>query len=131
MSKSEAEVQAEVQTNAFGKGCVLMRNNSGVLKDVGGRPVRFGLGNVSKQQNDNLKSSDLVGFTRITVTPEMVGHTLAVFTAVEVKEEGWKRSPTDKRERAQDNFIRWIKANGGFAGFANCLNDLYKILAGG
>ena len=31
---------------------------------------------------------DLVGWTEITVTPEMVGRTIAVFTAEEVKATG-------------------------------------------
>lgn len=127
--KSESEIQDKLQTSARYAECQLMRNNSGALKRPDGTPVRFGLGNISKEHNDRIKSSDLIGFTKITITPDMVGQTVAIFTAVECKDEVWKETKKfDAREIAQSNFIEWVKANGGLAGFANNIDMLKKIL---
>jgi hypothetical protein len=128
MSKDESFVQQEIQIHAKNFDCNLMRNNSGALKDDTGRLIRFGLGNVSKSHSDKVKSSDLIGFTKVVITPEMVGKTVAIFTAIEVKKESWKSDPNDKRETAQNNFIKWIVNNGGYAGFCNCIDNLKTIL---
>lgn len=127
--KDENTVQQEIQIEAPKFACILMRNNSGALKDDTGRLVRYGLGNVSKQHNDRLKSSDLIGFTKVIVTPEMVGQAIAIFTAIEVKKEDWNENKKlDKREQAQNNFINWIKNNGGIASFCNCAHKIKDIL---
>lgn len=49
---------------------------------------------------------DLVGWTSITITPDMVGQTLAVFTAEEVKATG-------KLTAAQERFRELITRMGG------------------
>lgn len=126
--KSESFIQDMIRCNAPALGCLLMRNNSGVLKDVNGRPIRYGLMNDSKILNDQIKSSDLIGFTRVTITPEMIGRTLAVFTAVEVKAGDWKPSATCKREKAQRAFVDWIVANGGIAGMVNSWQDFEVMI---
>lgn len=41
-------------------------------------------------------SSDLIGWTEVIVTPEMVGKKIAVFTAVEVKKEGGRATKEQK-----------------------------------
>lgn len=126
--KSEAEIQAEIQIAAMHYGCNLMRNNSGAFKDQDGRFVFFGLGNISKKHSDKIKSSDLIGFTSIVITPEMVGRRVAIITAVECKAEKWNPSMLDARESAQNSFLQWIKAAGGFAGFANSVEAFKRIL---
>lgn len=129
MNKPESTVQQEIQVQAKYFNCDLMRNNSGALKDDTGRTVRYGLGNISKSHNDKIKSSDLIGFTKVVITPDMVGKTIAIFTAIECKEENWKDDKKlDARETAQQAFINWIKANGGFAGFAQNIDKLKTIL---
>ena len=126
--KSESEVQQEIQIKAMHFNCHLMRNNSGALLDSDGRPVRFGLGNVSKEHNERIKSSDLIGFTKVVITPDMVGKTIAVFTAIEVKEEAWNcQKKLDKRETAQQAFITWVLANGGIASFLNTVDKLSEV----
>lgn len=125
---SESEIQQKIQIDGPSWNCQLMRNNSGALKDQTGRLVRYGLGNVSKQHSEQIKSSDLIGFTKVVITPDMVGKTVAIFTAVEVKESDWKPSPVDKREIAQRTFLQWILANGGLAGFAWDLASFRRIL---
>lgn len=127
--KDEGTVSQEIQIQAPHHACILMRNNSGAAEDLTGRIVRYGLGNVSKQHSTRIKSSDLIGITKIVITPEMVGRTLGVFTAIEVKKEEWNENKKlDKRETAQLNFINWVKAQGGFAGFANKVDKLFEIL---
>ncbi len=125
----ESDIQQYILVDAPHLNCVLMRNNSGCLKDSNGRLVRYGLMNTSAQQNARIKSSDLIGLTTIVITPDMVGRTIGVFTAVEVKREDWKPSKTCKREESQSNFIEWVKKRGGIAGFANsvdCFRELIK-----
>lgn len=128
MDGSEAEVQAHIQITGPMHGCMLMRNNSGALKDDTGRVVRYGLGNVSKQYNDKIKSADLIGFTCRVIQPDDVGKTFAIFTAVECKRLDWRPSATDARESAQLAFINWIRNHGGYAGFANSIESFKRIL---
>lgn len=120
---SESDVQARVRLAASQAGDVLWRNNSGALKDERGVPVRFGLCNESKAVNDKCKSSDLVGIKRVLVTPQMVGSTVGIFYAREVKRAGWRYTGTP-REVAQLRFIEAVVAMGGDAGFACSEADL-------
>lgn len=123
--KSEAEIQQLIQMEGPKHACILMRNNSGALKDAEGRLVRYGLGNTTP--NQEFASSDLIGITTITITPEMVGQKIGVFTAIEVKREDWKPSLTDKREKKQWNFIEWVRARGGFADMVNSVQEFKRL----
>ena len=125
---TESEVQEKIQIEGVQYGCQVMRNNSGAFQDATGRSVRFGLGNISKKRSDKIKSSDLIGFTKVTITPEMVGKTVAIFTAVEVKKPGWKLNFKDIKERAQLAFIDWVFMNGGRSGFATSIEEFKKII---
>ncbi len=58
-------------------------------------------------------SSDLIGWTTVEITPDMVGKKIAVFTAIEVKAEGGRVSPK------QRNFLDVVKQSGGIAGIAS------------
>ena len=127
--KEESEVQQDVQLAARYDNTHLMRNNCGAAKDQTGRVVRYGLGNISKKHQENMASSDLIGFKQVVITPDMVGKTVAIFTAVEVKKEAWNPDKKfDKRETAQNNFIQWVKSMGGLGGFANSVPMLKDIL---
>jgi hypothetical protein len=114
---SEARAQSEVRLEAVEHGVTLFRNNVGVLRDERGRPVRYGLANDSAQLNAVLKSSDLIGFRRVVITPEMVGRTVAVFTARECKASDWTYKGTE-REVAQQRFLDIVNQAGGDAAFA-------------
>lgn len=128
MLKSEDEVQQRIRLEAPKIGVTLWRNNTGVLKDETGRPVRYGLANDSKKLNEEFKSSDLIGFTPVVITQEMVGRTMAIFTAVEVKAEGLKNRKLDKRAIAQTNFITFILRKGGFAGLVHSVDEFMKVV---
>ena len=109
---NEAYVQNKIRL-AIGSGDVrLFRNNTGALLDMQGRLVKFGLCK---------GSSDLIGFRSITITPDMVGQKIAVFSAIEVKDKG-------KATVEQKNFINIINNAGGYAGVAKNVNDAKKIL---
>lgn len=113
MSTSEAAVQAAVRLEAMRMGILLWRNNSGVLVDADGRPVRFGLGNDSKQCNAVMKSSDLIG-----IGPG------GIFHAYECKRPDWHLTPGDARGQAQQRFIELVRARGGVAKFVTGVEDL-------
>jgi hypothetical protein len=92
----------------------LFRNQVGQLPDPRtGRPVQFGLAR---------GSADLVGWRTITVTPDMVGQQLAVFTSIEVK------TPTGRVRPEQHAWQRTISAAGGIAGIARSIQDANNLL---
>lgn len=131
MANSEAGVQTQVRLTMARLGALLYRNNSGAFVDERGRQVRFGLGNDSAQLNKQIKSSDLIGVTPVVITPEMVGRTVGVFTALEVKEPGWHLTPGDQRGQAQLRFINLIRSVGGFAGFVTDPAEVAGIIGRG
>ncbi len=115
MSKSEQAIMNDILLELAGCGVLLFRNNTGALKDERGRLVRFGLA---------VGGSDLIGITPVTVTQDMVGKKLAVFTAIEVKA---RRGVATSRQLA---FIERIRELGGLAGVARSVEDALKIIKG-
>ena len=109
---NEAYVQNKIRL-AVGTGDVrLFRNNTGALMDQNGRLVKFCLCK---------GSSDLIGFRSITITQDMVGSKVAIFSAIEVKDKG-------KTTVDQKNFLNIINNSGGYAGVARNINDAKQIL---
>lgn len=126
---NESELQQRVQLEAPKYGCILERNNSGGFKNQSGRVVYFGLGNISRKHAQNMRSADLVGITTVMVTPDMVGKTIGVFTAVEVKNPDWNpNKKLDQHETAQANWLAWVRSMGGIAGFVNSLDSFRKLV---
>lgn len=113
---SEAYVQSLVRGEAPRYGVHLWRNNVGVLKDVTGRPVRYGLANESKQQNEAFKSGDLIGWKSFTIQSHHVGARFAQFVSRECKHVDWKWSGDD-HELAQFNWANLVTLAGGDAKF--------------
>ncbi len=92
----------------------LFRNNTGTLPDPRtGRPVQFGLAR---------GSADLIGWRTITITPEMVGQRVAVFTSIEVKTITGHLTP------AQQAWMGTVRTAGGIAGVARSVRDAEEIL---
>jgi hypothetical protein len=105
---SEQRIQQEIRI-ACGTGDTrLFRNNTGTLRDQNGRPVQFGLCK---------GSADLIGWKRVTITPEMVGTTVAVFVSIEVK------TPTGRLRPEQQQWLDAVQAAGGIAGVARSVED--------
>jgi hypothetical protein len=107
----------------------LWRNQSGAFIDPdSGRMVRFGLANDSAQLNKRIKSSDFIGITPVTITPDMVGRTIGVFTAIETKDSDWRRIRSDARAAAQDAYMDIVRQSGGIATFARGPHDLHEAV---
>lgn len=104
---SETDVLNAIRIETAKLGYHFWRNNSGAFFDSVGRVVRFGLGNDSKQTNDLMKSSDLIG-----IGP------FGRFWAIEVKPPKWQYDPRDSHERAQATFLEMVAAGGGVGMFA-------------
>ena len=113
MAGIEQSLQNKIRL-MWSRGCVrLFRNNTGALKDQSGRLVQFGLCK---------GSSDLIGWSTVKITSEMVGTHLAVFTAIEVK------TPKGKATDFQKAFIDTVKKAGGFAGVARNTDEAGEII---
>jgi hypothetical protein len=92
----------------------LFRNNTGTLPDPRtGRPVQFGLAK---------GSADLIGLRTVTITPDMVGQQVAVFTSIEVK------TPSGRATPAQQNWLNMVRRAGGIAGIARSVQDAQYLL---
>lgn len=131
MATPEAKSSLSVRERASDWGLRLFRNNSGALMNEVGIPVRFGLGNESKKVNQELKSGDLIGWTPLIITQEMVGKQVAVFTNIEAKAKGFKeREKYNKntREYGQDKWNKMTNKAGGLAGFASCAADIDRLI---
>jgi len=92
----------------------LFRNNTGTLPDPRtGRPVQFGLAR---------GSADLIGLRTVTITPDMVGQQVAVFTSIAVK------TPKGRATEAQQNWLQMVRSLGGIAGIARSVQDAQNLL---
>lgn len=114
--KSEARIQNEIRLETAKAGARLFRNNCGQFRKPSGEVIRYGVSNPG--------GSDLIGWTTITITPDMVGKEVAVFTAVEVKTA--RGRPSEK----QVMFIDAVNSAGGMAGIARSAESALKIISG-
>ncbi len=115
MANTETDIQQRIRL-AVGTlpGLRLWRNNSGKLPDPRtGRWVQFGVASPG--------GSDLIGYRSVTVTPDMVGRKLAVFTAIEVKTATGRVTP------AQRTFIDHIRAAGGISAIVRSPAEALRI----
>jgi hypothetical protein len=109
---NEGAVQNRIRL-ALSRGATrLFRNNTGALKDQNGRLVHFGLCK---------GSSDLIGWKSVVVTPEMVGQTVAIFCALEIKDKG-------KATVLQKHFISVVRDAGGVSGVARSVEEAQQII---
>jgi hypothetical protein len=118
MANVETKIQQEIRLGLGMRDDVrLFRNQVGQLPDPRtGRPVQFGLAK---------GSADLVGWKTITVTPDMVGKEVAIFTSIEVKA---------LKGRATENQQAWmncVEKAGGIAGIARSTEDAVEIVEQG
>lgn len=120
---SETNVQSRVRLEVARLGGYAWRNNVGAGTLDSGVFVRFGLANESEKQNKQIKSSDLVGWDSVLITPAHVGQTIARFNAWECKHAGWTFRGTE-RELAQLEWLHLVESSGGVAAF---VTDPLKI----
>ena len=115
MANDETTIQQQIRL-ALGTrpDLRLFRNNTGTLPDPRtGRPVQFGLAR---------GSADLIGLRTVTITPDMVGQQVAVFTSIEVK------TPQGRPTAEQQNWLNMVRSLGGIAGIARSIQDANEIL---
>jgi hypothetical protein len=116
MSNAETTIQQQIRL-ALGTrpDARLFRNQVGSLPDPRtGRLVTFGLAR---------GSADLIGWRTVTITPDMVGQQVAVFTSIEIK------SPTGRLAPLQANWLDAVQNAGGIAGVARSVTDATNIVA--
>jgi hypothetical protein len=111
---TEQQIQQHIRLACSTGATRLFRNNTGTLRDRHGRPVQFGLAR---------GSADLIGYRTITITPDMVGQQVAVFTSIEVK------TPTGRIRPEQRAWMETVQAAGGIAGVARSVEDAKALLA--
>ena len=113
----EHDVQPSIRLALSRAGATMLRNNQGLAWYGTNRdqPVKYGLG---------VGTGDLVGWTPVVVTVDMVGQTLAVFTSVEVK-----RPKGGHRTDEQKNFVELVLRAGGKAGFARSVDEALEIIS--
>jgi hypothetical protein len=117
VSNAETTLQQEIRLAVGTRSDLrLFRNQVGSLPDPRtGRLVTFGLAR---------GSADLIGWRTITVTPEMVGQQLAVFTSIEIK------TPSGRITPQQRNWLHAVRTAGGIAGVARSVGDALQIVTG-
>ena len=108
----ETPILKRVMLAATKMGARLFRNNVG-FDEV--RKIHYGLCK---------GSSDLIGWRPVTITPEMVGTTIAQFYAVEVK------TSTGEITEEQQRFIDAVNKYGGCAVVARHQDDLLRTREG-
>ncbi len=113
---TEAEILAKVHLQLGGHPDMrLFRNNIGKAWVAGGKAVRTDGGVFlpnGRQYQFGLPpgSSDLIGIRATEVTADMVGETVGLFLAVEVK------SRTGRLRKEQKAFLQTVDRFGGIAG---------------
>ena len=127
MSKESSNQKAIWLASASIAGVVLFRANSGrawlgcgppkrlsdgsvVLSEA--RPIALGL--AFANGSPVVGQGDLIGWKTMTITPEMVGKSVAVFLSVECKRTDGGRTSKD-----QTHWMEMVQRAGGIAGVAN------------
>lgn len=122
---------AKIRSTLFrinnGRGWISGLGPAGVHKLTDGsvlikqaRPVPLGFSLTNGEPAKGV--CDLPGWTVVTITPEMVGKEIAVFTSIEVK--GSKGKATGD----QINWRNQVAAAGGIAGVANSVEEAIAIV---
>ena len=102
MRNPETNIMNKIMLAMSKKGYLCWRNQVGLFKTLDGRTVNIGIKG----------SSDLMAIKPTVITPEMVGQTLAVFVAVEVKTATGRQSePQKKWQKAVEKLgVKYILA---------------------
>ena len=91
MRNAETNIMNKIMLAMSKKGFLCWRNQVGIFKTMdGSRTVNIGVKG----------SSDLMAIKPTVITPDMVGQTVAVFVAVEVKTATGRQSEAQKKWQA-------------------------------
>ena len=125
---NESELMDTIHLELGGRSDTrLFRNNIGKAWVGRGKAVRCNNGVFlphGQQYQFGLPpgSSDLIGVKSITITPDMVGQTVGVFAAVEVK------SKTGRIRKEQRAFMETVTKFGGIAGVVRSVEDAVELV---
>lgn len=112
--KKESNIQAQIQLALSEHGIVSFRNNIGsAVNPHNGNYVQYGVGGVG--------GADLICIIPTVITPDMVGQTIGVFGAIEVK------TAIGRPSKDQLRFLEIVKQKAGYSGIARSVEDAYKI----
>ena len=122
----ETNIQRLIMMALSKSGARIFRNNVG--KAYAGKAIKLTNGDVVIKNPYLIKfglcvgSSDVIGWTPVTITPDMVGQKVAIFTAIEVKKPKGRVSPEQKQ------FIERLTSDGGLAGVARSEHEAVEII---
>jgi hypothetical protein len=114
----EADLYGELAIDATRLDHRMWRNNVGKAK----YRDRYGKVFVVPYGIPGPGGSDMLGYTKRKITPEMVGQTIAVFTAAECKRKG------KKAEDDQAKFLEAVRNAGGISGVVRSVEDYRKLV---
>lgn len=108
--KAASSLGARLFRQNVGRGWVgrLVQNKGGTVILANARVLHAGL---------CTGSSDVIGWTPVTITPDMVGQRVAVFTALEIK------TPGVATTTEQANFVNAVRASGGYAAVVRTVEE--------
>jgi len=121
-SNREGAVIARILIEASSAGWRLFRNSTGqawagrqVGETILGGGIRAVILEAPRRISFGLAvgSSDLIGWRPVTITPDMVGRTIAQFVALEAKSDGYKTVTEE-----QGAFLAAVARAGGYAAVA-------------
>ena len=116
---SETRLLNLTRLEAGKRGARVFRNQVGHYKLADGRRITSGL---------MPGSSDLIGWTEIEVTPDMVGRKVAVFTSLECKIPAWTPREKDKTWQGQKAWLAAVRDSGGISGVVQAESDVGLII---
>ena len=112
---AERDIKNEIQLALSHDDTRLFKFQCGNFQLIDGRWISVGIPGMS----------DLMGWTEVTITPDMVGRKVPVFTSLEVKaDKGRVRS-------AQLAWLTAVDAAGVIAGVARSVDDASDIISRG
>lgn len=132
---NEKTLLSNIQVTASRIGARLFRNNVGtgwvgkITRATKVMTTKIGPGDIVIRQARPLHaglckgSSDLIGWTPITIQEDMVGKTVAVFTAIECK------TGHVKTTKEQADFIKYVRARGGKAGIVYKVSEALEVMS--
>ena len=100
------------------------------ISSIGARVFRNQVGSYKLHDGTHISSglcvgsSDLIGWVPRVITPDMVGKTIAIFTAIEVK------AVRGKLTKEQEKFLDAVDASGGIAVVARSVDEALRGVSG-
>lgn len=111
--RKETDLQKTLAIGFSDNGRLWINDNGFGFHKIGDKYIgfRYGLG---------VGIADLIGYTEVVITEDMVGRRLPIFTAFEVKTSSGRPSVE------QEKFIAFIKSKGGIGAIVRSRDDIDK-----